>query len=519
MRSLLKFLIIAVFGWPLSGFTQQLVTLSPEGDAADNRSDYPVFSADGRYLAFESRASNLVAGDTNGMRDVFVLDRQTSLIELVSLAANNTQGNGDSSWPAISADGRHVVFLSQASNLAPADSGLMQKVLVRDRVAGTTTLISITTDDQLLNGNCLNPTISADGRYVVFDSYASNLLANDSNGVADVVLVDRGAPAADGAFTGQPTVMRVAEINGTVLAEGATNGAISGDGQWLVFASKSELLAQTPTDSYLDIFLKHRISGAVTMITHGTGGNSADPRVSHDASFVVFSSRGSSLVADDSNGVADIFVYEKATATISLVSAGINSSASNGSSGNAHISQDGHYILFDSLARNLSSRVLMHNQRLPQAKSLDGYFDAVTSATGSGSGGGPITELVQYVYLFDRLSGVTRTVSLGVDGGIANSNSYNSNISADGAVIGFGSVATNLVCADSNGYSDVFIEELALVGTSLACANGGETAAESGKGASAAAWSFPVLLIMVVFLGIFRCEPKLRFMRSGLRTR
>src|SRR4051812_5959216 len=119
------------------------VSLATGGGQANGHNLAPAISKDGRYVAFYSDASNLVGGDTNRARDVFVHDRQTGETTRVSLGADGTQANGDSFAPAISGDGRYVVFSSSASNLVPRDNNNANDIFVRDRVASTTTLITL----------------------------------------------------------------------------------------------------------------------------------------------------------------------------------------------------------------------------------------------------------------------------------------------------------------------------------------------------------------------------------------
>ncbi|HMJ31064.1 MAG TPA: hypothetical protein VK512_20330, partial [Xanthobacteraceae bacterium] len=156
----------------------------------------PSISADGRYVAFRSDASNLVPGDTNGTGDVFVRDLQTGAITRVSTNASGDQGNSASGDPSISADGRYVAFYSSASNLVPGDTNFLADVFVRDLQTGAITRVSTNASGVQGNGgehpsvSSWSPSISADGRYVAFDSYASNLVPGDTNGYADVFVRD-----------------------------------------------------------------------------------------------------------------------------------------------------------------------------------------------------------------------------------------------------------------------------------------------------------------------------------------
>ena len=158
----------------------QRVSVASSGVQGNGRSCCPSISADGRFVAFASEASNLVPGDTNGAWDVFVYDRQTGEITRVSVASDGAQGNGDSGGPAISADGRFVAFYSSASNLVPGDTNGVEDVFVHDRLTGQTTRVSVASDGAQGNDLSWQPSISADGRFVAFASRASNLVPGDT---------------------------------------------------------------------------------------------------------------------------------------------------------------------------------------------------------------------------------------------------------------------------------------------------------------------------------------------------
>src|SRR5438094_1790918 len=183
-----------------SAGTTERVSVDSAGNAANASSGAPAISADGRFVAFLSDATYLVPGDTNGEPDVFVHDRQTGTTERVSVASDGTEGNppagAGNGKPAISAAGRFVAFDSSASNLVPGDTN-RQDVFVHDRLTGTTELVSMDSVGIQGNGWSYSPAISADGRFVAFDSSASNLVPGDTDRAGDVFVRDRGAPAAD----------------------------------------------------------------------------------------------------------------------------------------------------------------------------------------------------------------------------------------------------------------------------------------------------------------------------------
>ena len=193
------------------------VSVSSAGDQANGASSDPAISTDGRYVAFVSAATNLVAGDTNGVRDVFVYDRQTGATMRVSVGAGGNQANAASSAPSVSADGRYVAFASLASNLVPGDTNSASDVFVRDRQTGVTTRASVNDSGLQGNNSSWEPSLSADGRYVAFTSQADNLITDDTDGTADVFVVDR----------------QTAQI--TRVGFDADEPSISGDGRLLHF--------------------------------------------------------------------------------------------------------------------------------------------------------------------------------------------------------------------------------------------------------------------------------------------
>jgi Tol biopolymer transport system component len=163
----------------------RLVSVSSSEEQAIGNSRAPAVSATGRYVVFESLASNLVAGDTNG-QDVFVRDRRLGVTRLVSVNSSEEQANGLSGFPAISANGRYVAFHSDASNLVSVDTDTFRDVFVRDRKLGVTKRVSVSSGERQANRDSVVPTITATGRYVAFSSDAFNLVPGDTNNRSDV---------------------------------------------------------------------------------------------------------------------------------------------------------------------------------------------------------------------------------------------------------------------------------------------------------------------------------------------
>lgn len=204
----------------------------------------PTLSDDGRYVAFYSYANNLVPGDTNEHEDIFVKDRQTAGIVMASVASDGTIGNGDSYKPVISGNGKFVVFRSQASNLVAGDTNKRWDIFVRDLTLGQTSRVSVSSSGAQANHDSLEADISDDGRFVVFRSNASNLVADDVNKRSDVFVHDRQS--------GQ--TVRVSKPASGESNGHSTSPVISGDGAFIAFESVATNLVPGDTNKARDIF-------------------------------------------------------------------------------------------------------------------------------------------------------------------------------------------------------------------------------------------------------------------------
>ena len=334
---------------PLAPLIVTRVSIADDGAEGNARSSSVSISADGRYAAFESDASNLVQGDSNGKKDVFVYDESTGIMEIVSRADDGTQGNGSSFNPSISADGRYIVFESFASNLAPEDSNGKKDIFVYDESTGIMETISIAGDGAQGNGSSSNPSISADGRYIAFESFASNLVPGDFNGKCDIFVYDCHAN----------TIEIVSLTSGGGLSNGNSSGAdINADGEYVAFESYAANLVPFDTNGKNDIFVYSRDTNTIEMISVSDEGihgitTSDNPSISADGRYVSFDSCASNLVAGDTNGESDIFVYDRDTDTIERVSLGSYGTQGDGGSTCPSISADGCYVSFKSSASNL----------------------------------------------------------------------------------------------------------------------------------------------------------------------
>lgn len=225
-----------------------IASISSDGEVGSIHSRVPTLSPDGRYVAFESLAPNLVDDDTNDSRDIFVHDRDTGTTTLVSRNSDGTPGDDDSYNASISADGRYVVFQSNAENLVDDDTNGNQDVFVHDLEANTTTRVSVSSDGREGNSTSelFRRALSNDGRYAVFSSMATSLVHNDFGGPRDVFLRDLER--------GSTTLLHV-NANGVQGAGLAEDAVISGSGNVVVFMSDSPNLVKDDENGALDIFL------------------------------------------------------------------------------------------------------------------------------------------------------------------------------------------------------------------------------------------------------------------------
>ena len=400
------------------------------------------YSDDGRYLVFGSRAANLVSDDINNDADVFVRDRQTGAVTLVSRNSANEQGNAGSFGGAISADGRYVAFYSLATNLAASDTNGVRDVFVRDLIAGTTVRVSEGTGGVQGNGESRDPSISSDGRYVTFESTATNLTAGDANGRRDVFLHDR--------MSGITSLISVssAGVQGNLDSR---RPSISGDGSRIAWESSASTLVLGDSNSVSDVFV--RDVGSVQTIRVSVGpagaegvGASSHVRLSSNGQVVAFTSSAENLDVNDANLICDAFVHDLSTATTELVTPGSNGQGLVCARW-PDLSADGSFVAFVSDASNLV------------ANDSNGLMDA---------------------FVRDRTSGTTSRVSVTPaatefqTGDIADVA-----VSADGSLISWLTDSSEFVALDDNGHYDVVTRDLGAGTNSLDSRAGLEAPIES----------------------------------------
>jgi Tol biopolymer transport system component len=276
------------------------------GQATGGGSHYPCISADGRYVAFYSSATDLVPGDTNTSKDVFRKDLHTGAIVRCSTDAAGSQVSGASAFPSISADGRYVAFASEAATLVSGDSNGKQDIFRKDVLTGAIVRCSTTASGGEVTGASSDPSISADGRYVAFASEAATLVSGDSNGKQDIFRKD----LETGAIVRCSTT-----VVGGQLGQPSYNPSIGSDGSYVAFESDSPNLVESDFNGARDIFRKDLQTGATAICSTDAAGNEGnaaayDACVSADGRFVAFYSSASNLVPGDTNAQGDIFRKE-----------------------------------------------------------------------------------------------------------------------------------------------------------------------------------------------------------------
>jgi Tol biopolymer transport system component len=344
-----------VFVFDRDNGTVELVSKGPGGKQANGDSQRPTLSNDGRYVAFWSAADNLVDGDTNGVTDCFVHDRQTHTTIRVDVGPNDAQANGECARPVISGDGKMVAFESAATNLEKPsvlgkspDTNKARDVFVRDLGAGTTTRVSVTSDGKQGLGESVRPSISADGRYVAFQSDAA-LQADDTNKKTDVYLHDMG--------TGETTRVSIGP-GGVEGNAGSFSPSLSADGHLVAYWSNSSDLVSDDTNRTGDVFVFDRTDGSTTRVSMsetGTQGDgmSSDPSISPDGRYVTFWSAATNLVPDDTNGKRDIFLADRQNGTLTRVSVADDGTQGDGDSFSPNVNGGGGVVTFDSSAKTL----------------------------------------------------------------------------------------------------------------------------------------------------------------------
>jgi hypothetical protein len=352
----------------VTGVTER-VSVSSSGVQGRQDSQNPTIDGDGNLVAFDSSSKNLVPNDANQLPDVFLHDRTTGKTSRVSVAMDGGDADGPSFLASISANGRYVAFMSDATNLVPQDTQGQRNVFVRDLKQQKTELVSVASDGSLANSSSASPSISADGKVVAFASFASNLVPNDTNDQFDVFVRNRAT---------QTTVRVSVATDGTQGDQSSTFPAISGSGKVVAFASNATNLIKNDTNERQDVFLhvlKSAKTARVSITYQGKQANSQSvgpgirggsvwgPSVNFDGSRIAFDSIATNLVPGDTDTCdpfyqetgtcPDVFVRDRANHTTIRVSVGAGEVQENDASTDPFIDASGLNVVFFSAASNL----------------------------------------------------------------------------------------------------------------------------------------------------------------------
>ena len=440
---------------PADGQTRR-VSVATGGAETGGGGDAKI-SPDGRFVVFDSSAADLVSGDLNLAQDVFVHDRVTGQTTRVSVATGGGEADGASDEASISRGGRYVAFESQATNLVGADANLATDIFVHDWLTGATIRVSVATGGGEANGGSRDGRISADGRFVAFRSGANNLVAGDGNGVDDIFVRDRDVDA-DGIFDepGQTSTVRV-----SVSTAGAEAGArsrevmMSATGRFVAFESTATNLASPAPNGAAarNIYLRDRDADSdgvfdesgpgevsTVQVNVTSGGSPGDGEangvaISADGRYLSFESAAANLFPGDVVG-SDIVVHDRVTGQNAKVNkASDGTPGAGGSLAESWLSGDGRFVVFSSSEPNLV------------AGDLNLAFDVFLHDSGD----------VDADDLFDEPGQVSTTrVSVSTGGVEGDSDSDEPTIAEDGSVVVFESRAGNLVLDDLNLQNDVF---------------------------------------------------------------
>ena len=404
-----------------------LVSVKSPKTQSNGASSEPSASDTGRLVAFVSSATNLApARCDNGFDQIFVRDRRARTVTCVSVNSNDNQGNQDSHAPSISSDGQFIAFDSAATNLAggKCDNGF-NHVFVRNRTAGTTSCVSVNSNDNDGNQDSHAPSISSDGQFIAFDSAATNLAGGKcNNGVNHIFVHDRSA--------GTTTCVSV-HSNGTEGNNNSFDPSISSDGKMVAFHSSATNLTARCTNGNTHVYVHDLTTGQTRCVSvdsseNQSNGNSDLPRISGNGLFVAFESVATNLTSQCNNAFRQIFVRDLTNDRTSCASMDNNENQGNSDSVQPTISSDGQLVAFASVATNLTT---------------------TRCATGN-----------SHVFVRDRNDRKTSCVSVGPKKAEGNGDSANPSISGDGRLVAFESNSNNLVKNDANGILDVFVHVL-----------------------------------------------------------
>lgn len=400
----------------LAAGTTGLVSVAYDGGDVNGDSLYSAISADGKFVAFATRATNIVPEDANGTTlDIVVRDIVAGQSFLASKNSEGVQADADSQMPALSGDGSLVVFESKATNLAATDvTPLETDIFLHDRNTGKTWLVSVNSAGEPANRPSSMPSISMDGRYVAFVSNATNL---------DVEREDQNGEVAD-AFVHdlQTGTTRLVSLNlgGEQGDKDVVQAVISGNGRYVALVTASSLVGARDTNGVNDVYLRDLVLMTTTLVSRrydngrAAGGACANPALDFSGQIVAFDSAANTFVDLPLPTRRRVYAYDLVTDSVRLISAGLDGASIDQPAELASISADGRYVCYSSAASNL----------------IEGDSNSVSD-----------------VFLYDLVTGKTTRESVASDGTEGNrpSASIFHAISRDGSVLAFRSSASNLV--------------------------------------------------------------------------
>jgi TolB protein len=398
---------------PKPGETVALL-LPAGGEPPDDASGSPALASSGRAVAFLSKASNLIAADADGVRDVLVVDLPSGAAECASVSTDGSKANADCSDPALDRRGRLVAFASLADNLVPDDANLQRDVFVRDRKTGVTRRVSVSSAGAEADGHSEHPRLSGNGRLLVFSSVATNLVEGDTNDDSDVFLRDL--------LAGQTTRLSLSQA-GAQAGGGSLLPEISSNGRFVAFMSHASNITPDDTNPSRDVFVRDLKTGAVEQVSvtsdelccHAPCGAMT---ISGNGRRVVFESDAIDLDGADAWVGGDIFVRDRKLGTTTLLSGPLAGAQADGDSFAPALSANGRWVVFTSLSSQ--------------------------AVEGDGNG-------VADVFRRDLKTGAVERISVSSEGSEGHADSVEGQVSRDGRLVAFSTRADDLVEGAGNG--------------------------------------------------------------------
>ncbi len=410
-------------------------SVSSSGAQGNGFSFNPDLSFTGRFVLFNSAASNLVEGDANGVPDIFLRDRTTGRTTLVSVSSAGVQGDkaSDATW--LSWLGRYAFFQSESGTLAPNDTNGFCDAFLRDLWQRTTTRVSVGPGGAQGDECSFAAGISGLGRYLLVNTFASNLAPVGGPGHSNLLVKDRRTGRTTVATVGPGGEPSDAAIGDRVASR--VSGGITADGRWVAFSTTATNMVAGDSNGQRDVFRRDRQAGRTALVSVNAGGaapaNGASTfrGLSEDGNLVVFSSNATDLVAEPTTpGRTHVYVRDMAAGRTWRISRGLGGAeADNSSGGIGPVSFNGRFVLFNSAASNL----------------VAGDTNAAPDT-----------------FVHDLRTGANALVSRAADGGqIAPPGVFigSGDLSPDGSVVAFVSAAPGVVPGDTNGALDVFVRQ------------------------------------------------------------